>query len=286
MGVQIAMKSGALKPLIVTADDFAQSADIDAGITALILKNRVSAASCLTMSPRWPVASNLLTNEIRGLADIGLHLDFTQYAAYKLRLPILMARAFLQSLPKKEILISINAQLDRFEAALGTRPDYVDGHQHVHQLPQIREALLEVLVERYGNDLPWLRIARPLKQDGFKGKVIAALGASVLERQATDVGIKYTRHLLGVYGFDTSAAGYLACLDDWLSVAADPGKSGLNGIHALMCHPATANDRNAPQEDDPIYAARAYEYEVLDGDGFGELLARHQLQVSRGNVLN
>ncbi|MES2554163.1 MAG: ChbG/HpnK family deacetylase [Pseudomonadota bacterium] len=280
------MISGVLKPLIVTADDFAQSADIDAGIIALILKNRVSATSCLTMSPRWPEASRLLTNEIRGLADIGLHLDFTQYAGYRHRLPIVMARAFLNALPKKKILASINQQLDRFEAKLGTRPDYVDGHQHVHQLPQVREALLQVLVKRYGNDLPWLRIARPLKQDGFKGKVIAALGADALERQAMDVGIKCTRHLLGVYGFDTSAAGYLARLDDWLSVAADSGKAGLNGIHALMCHPATANDRNAPQEDDPIHAARAYEYEVLDGDGFGELLARHQLKVSRGNVLS
>jgi len=276
-----------VKSLIVTADDFAQSAEIDVGIIALILKNRVSATSCLTMTPRWPAAARLLTNEIRELADIGLHLDFTQYAVYRHRLPMLMMRALFHTLPRKKILSSINQQLDRFEAALGTRPDYVDGHQHVHQLPQIREALLEVLDKRYGNDLPWLRIARPLARDGFKGRVIAALGADALERKARQAGIKCTSRLLGVYGFDISAAAYLERLDDWLAISINSHNAAMNDTCALMCHPAiSANASSGRPKDDVIYAARLLEYEVLNGDAFGEVLTKYRLLVSRGKALN
>jgi len=39
--------------LILCADDYAQSAGIDEAIIQLIEKKRLSAASCMTLSPRW-----------------------------------------------------------------------------------------------------------------------------------------------------------------------------------------------------------------------------------------
>ncbi|MGZ8252383.1 MAG: ChbG/HpnK family deacetylase, partial [Methylophilaceae bacterium] len=114
-----------MKPIIVCADDFAQSAGIDAAIIALIQQGRLSATSCMTLSPRWPAAATLISEEIRHQADIGLHLDFTQYAQpLKHSLPMLIARAVSHSLPAKKIYTSINSQLDNFENALGTAPDY------------------------------------------------------------------------------------------------------------------------------------------------------------------
>ena len=39
--------------LILCADDFGQSEAIDLAIIDLIKKDRLSAASCMTLSPRW-----------------------------------------------------------------------------------------------------------------------------------------------------------------------------------------------------------------------------------------
>src|SRR5437867_7212260 len=128
-----------MTPLIISADDYAQSAAIDAGILALIQQQRLTATSCLTLSPRWAEAAKLITGEIRSKADIGLHLDFTQYEQpLRNSLPKLIVRTMARSLPRKAICASIETQLNHFEDALGTAPDYIDGHQHVHQLPQIR----------------------------------------------------------------------------------------------------------------------------------------------------
>src|SRR3990167_2260515 len=96
-----------MKSLIVCADDYAQSPAIDAGIIQLIQQNRLSAASCMVLSPRWAEAAKSLTQEIRNKADIGLHLDFTQFGdAYAH--PVLIARSLLRSLPAQAIRLNIH----------------------------------------------------------------------------------------------------------------------------------------------------------------------------------
>ena len=69
----------------------------------------------------------------------------------------------------------IEAQLDRFEDGVGHGPAHVDGHQHVHQLPGVREVLLSVLAGRY-DVLPWVRSTRACPEAGTKARVIEALG--------------------------------------------------------------------------------------------------------------
>jgi predicted glycoside hydrolase/deacetylase ChbG (UPF0249 family) len=165
----------------------------------------------------------------------------------------------------------INAQLDRFEQALGRAPAHVDGHQHVHQFPVIREMLVEVLIQRYRDRLPWLRRThRPPRAGGIgKAWLIERLGCARLGRLAHEQGFAQNRNLLGVYDFAGSAADYLARLAAWLQ-AVQPGD-------LLMCHPAMAAGAGA---DDAILPARLREYEVLAGAAFGELLARKGLRVA------
>lgn len=268
-------------PLIISADDYAQSPAIDAGIIALIEQGRLTAASCLTLSPRWLDAAKLLTPAIRNKADIGLHLDFTQYGSgIRYDLPMLIARTLSHSLSVSKIRASIAKQLDQFEAALGTPPDYIDGHQHVHQLPQIRDVLLDIVTQRYSANLPWIRIARPPAADGFKARVIAVLGAAALEQRASEVGLRCNSTLLGVYGFDVEATAYRQKLSQWLEIAC---KGSGNGIYAFMCHPAIASDRS--EIGDPIYKARLQEYQVFASEDFSALLAQHGIESARGNAL-
>lgn len=261
-----------MKSVIICADDFAQSSAIDEAIIQLIQKNRLTATSCMVLSPRWFESAQRLTADIRQKADIGLHLDFTHFGDAH-RHTALIARSLFRNLPPKAIKHCIEVQLNRFEKALGTAPDYVDGHQHVHQLPQIREALLDVLTTRYSQQLPWIRIARPPVNDGLKAKVISSLGASALEKAAKRMDFRCSGDLLGVYDFSGTSVDYKNALNFWLS-----NVDSTLGTPVLMCHPATAKMEG--ELSDPIYFARLIEYSVLDSDAMDGLLQKIKLSRS------
>jgi predicted glycoside hydrolase/deacetylase ChbG (UPF0249 family) len=278
-----------MTPLIISADDYAQSPAIDAGILALIQQQRLTATSCLTLSPRWAEAAKLITGEIRSKADIGLHLDFTQYEQpLRSSLSKLIARTIARSLPRNAIRESIETQLSCFEDALGTAPDYIDGHQHVHQLPQIRDELLDIVARRYAAKLPWIRIAQPPLQDGFKARIISMLGAGRLRYGALKSGLRHSGTLLGVYGFNGDIVDYQHRLTAWLHHAQSDIGDGANSGHvvsALMCHPALEVPSSNSELDDPIYRARLREYQIFASDEFQTLLAQYGIQPVRGDAL-
>lgn len=249
--------------LIICADDFAQSPEIDAAIIRLIENNRLTAASCMVNSPHWASSAKLLTADIRDKAHIGLHLDFTLFG-YRYPHAVLTVLSVLRCLPTRAIKNSIEHQLNQFEAALGTQPDYVDGHQHVHQLPQIRQVLLSVLKRRYHQQLPWIRIAKPNDESGIKGRIIKMLGASALESEAKQLGFKCSSGLLGVYDFSGDTHDYKNRLVDWAKQA----KKSI-GTSVLMCHPAIEGVNG--HINDPIYPARINEFKVLSSDAFGTI---------------
>ena len=45
------------------------------------------------------------------------------------------------------LVAEVTLQMQTFLSAFGRAPDFVDGHQHVHLLPQISDALLAVVKE-------------------------------------------------------------------------------------------------------------------------------------------
>jgi predicted glycoside hydrolase/deacetylase ChbG (UPF0249 family) len=257
-----------MKPLIVTADDYAMSAAIDEGILDLVQAGRVSATSCMTLSPRWPEAARQLTPAVRARCHLGLHLDLTEFAARPEPLGRLILKACARLLDPQALRQTIHDQLDRFEAALGQPPNYIDGHQHVHQLPQVRQALVEVLAQRYpagsAQPRPWVRVSDASTAQGWKGRLIAALGSGPLRTMARRQGLAATDRLLGVYGFDGDADQFLARLAQWLPHT--------QGATALMCHPAAHLDAA-----DPLGQARFNEYQVLKGEGFAALLQQERL---------
>ena len=56
-------------------------------------------------------------------------------------------RGTLRLLDRNRLAIEIATQLKAFVTAFGRAPDFVDGHQHVHLFPQVREPLLEMVKE-------------------------------------------------------------------------------------------------------------------------------------------
>ena len=263
-----------MRRLILNADDYAMDEGVDQAILTLIERKVVTATSAMVLSPRWTQAAGDIGQMN---ADVGLHLDLTsEFAATKLAtpsLPDLIARSYAGRLATPAMRDAIEAQLDLFENALGRQPDFVDGHQHVHQLPAIRSQLIDALQRRYGADAARIgvRICAPRRWRGAKAQAIGALGAVATAKLARRFGHPVNTDFLGVYGFSPDA-DLPRLWRQWLT--------GMHGETPLvMCHVTDASGRN--EIADPIRPARTKELAWLASGTFGELCAELSVTLDR-----
>ena len=258
-----------LRRIQICADDFGFDRAISQGILDTIDAGVVSATSCMVLSPAWPHWAPAL-KEREGLADLGLHLDLNEFAHYAARsLNGWIIAAYRGAVPASLARPWIEAQLDAFEKRLCRAPDYVDGHQHLHQLPGIRDALLQVLCARYGHACA-LRITRSRQWRGAKAAIIGALGARALAAGARAEGLRVNRDFAGVYEFQP-AADFAALLKWWLDSLPDGG--------LMMCHPGRAGATETRA--DGIRGARVKEHAVLAGGQGRALLQALGIQPGR-----
>lgn len=263
------------KHIIVCGDDFGMNSSVDAGMFQLAQLGRLSAISCLTQGPTFSANARLLRD---ANVEVGLHLNLTEAFGHRDQLTVmplsaLVTRAYAGYLNDEQIDAQLARQFDAFERVLGRAPDYVDGHQHVHQLPRVLPRLLLLLRKRYGSYRPWLRYTAPGMQAGIpmqesaKAHVIAALGASAVARAAQRDGWRTNRRLLGVYGLNGGARHYAGLLHQWLSNARDGD--------LLMCHPAVAG------AGDKLAGQRAAEFEVLARPELGQWMRQNGVHIDR-----
>ena len=136
----------------------------------------------------------------------------------------------------------------------------------------IREALIDTVVRRYPQRRPWLRISRDFARPTIKSRLIAALGAAALARQARAHDVPCASSLGGIYGFDLNVAAYTARMQEWLAAA--PAGA------VIMCHPA-AGDRDPGEREDGIATARCREYAHLASDAFAHSLQAAGVTLAR-----
>ncbi|KAB2642684.1 MAG: ChbG/HpnK family deacetylase [Verrucomicrobia bacterium] len=269
-----------MKRLTLCADDFGQSEAISSGILQLVAAGRLQAVSCLTESPGWPA----MAGQLKALGtdhQAGLHFNLThgfaapgpRSAGFSPRVKQgpqavgpLMLRAFLHQLDATSVRQRFIQQWQAFEAHYGQPPAFVDGHQHVHALPQIRRIVIEETRQR--NPAAWLRVPHA---SGFLPKVLvmramtAALAASIKR-----AGLASNLHFGGFRPFrrDFDFAGFFR---DLLAGASD--------ATLVMCHPGLAAD----DATDPIAHCRQAELDYLLSDQFAADLAA--ANVSPGSCL-
>ncbi len=234
------------RQLWLIADDFAQSEPIDRAILELAGKGLLSGTSVFAES----AACRERAPDLRACTDlaVGMHFSLTHSIEGRLcwSLTEVWRRSFLRQWSAQDLQKLWHAQLDAFEQALGRAPDYVDGHQHVHQLPQIREAMLHVLQERYGRVLP-LRSTVMRSWRGLKAWVIQFLGGKSLPAHSC-----MNEDFAGVYHFEATA--FEQEMQRWLDTLVDRG--------LIMCHPGHYDP------DDVLCASRPREYEALASGWF------------------
>ncbi|MDR3413563.1 MAG: ChbG/HpnK family deacetylase [Formivibrio sp.] len=244
------------RTVTLCADDFAQSAAISEAILELLSVRRLSATSVFSQSPLWPhLAPQLAT---QSSAEIGLHFNLTHPFDDTARpLSHWLIQSQLHRLPSAWLADQVRKQLDAFTTILGRLPDFIDGHQHVHALPQIRDALLSTLAE-LGMTTPYLRAPDRLSHPGdsrSKAFVLKTLCRGFACR-AMDAGYRVPAWFGGLYSLSPEA-DYAALMAKWLTVAPESA--------LLMCHPGNGSDN-----DDPIAAARRKEFRYLSSDRFAE----------------
>lgn len=264
-----------MKRIVLCADDYGQAPAISQAIITLITHQRLSASSCMVNTPYWPEhAANIVP--FRHQIDIGLHLNLTEgnalskqfvdkYGKKLIPLPLLLLKAMMRGLDRKAIEAECQAQVERFMDIMGFAPAFIDGHQHVHQFPIIRESLLEVYRAQLINFKPYIRWVGA-QGKSFKKRVIRSTGGRVFRELLERSQIPHNRSFAGIYSF-SRAHQYAKLFPLFLNQSKDQG--------IIMCHPGLA-DRA-----DKISQARMYEYAYLLDLAFPKICQQHNVLVTR-----
>jgi hypothetical protein len=152
----------------------------------------------------------------------------------------IVRKAFLRRLDEKRIASLISAQYELFVEKSGRWPDFIDGHLHVHQLPGVREKILEFVLSLPVKLRPYVRNTQmPLREiwnkklPWSKAVVIGAFGR-LMRTKLLAAGAATNDGFAGIYDFrnwrrfPSYFPKFAACLPQ------------PNGI--LVVHPGKAED--------------------------------------------
>ena len=273
------------------ADDYGYRSGVSEAIRSLAVRGRISATSALVTFPEWARAAAAITDLV-GHIDIGLHINLSEGAPLG-DLPgfardgsfpgiaRLSALAVTGRLPLQAIRDEVHRQAEVFVAGSGRLPDFIDGHQHAHALPDICELTVELaqalrpsapLPIRHPGDTIW----RCLRRGVAPAKALAISALSYrLPGAAARRGVPTNRGFSGIYDF--SADADLPSLFSGFLRQRGPR-------HLVMCHPGEASHDGAASSD-PIAAARAREFEYLSGPDFAAILERTDVRLTRMTAL-
>jgi hypothetical protein len=254
--------------IILNADDYAIADGVSRGIEELAAVRRLSATSALVTTAAWARHAA----SIAGLAEhiaVGLHLNLTlgdplgpmPTLAPGGRLPTigaLAARALSGRIPVEEVAAETERQIERFMADAGRPPDHVDGHQHAHALPGVRDGVLAALRRRLtGRDVlvrdPADRAVRVQARGAAVAKSLSiGLLAAGFGRAVCAAGFRLNDGFAGASSFDRRS-DFAGEMERFLS---HPGR-----CHLVMCHPGHADAELAWL--DPVTGRREDELAAL-----------------------
>ena len=262
-----------MKTIVLCADDFGLNPGVSQGILKLVQLHRLSAVSCMVNVPDFvPYAQELLALESQ--VQIGLHFNLTEgyFSSDPDRrcfgLNELLIKAHLGLISPTFIAKEFNIQLDQFIQVIGYLPDFIDGHQHVHQFPRIRQVILRLYDERLRCHKTSIRSTYPTMTwpaYRIKTKILALTGGRALHSQLHALSIPHNSYFSGVYDFKPGT-NYRALFKQWLNLAPS---------HTLvMCHPGELGSSA-----DPIACSRLMELDYFLSDDFVFDCQEHRIHI-------
>lgn len=252
-----------LKDIMICADDFAQNEAISEGIIQLADRSRINAIGCIVNFPFWQSYSQAL-HSLSSQTLIGLHFNLTFGHSLRDRktfgrLPQLLLKTHCKTLNRVTVEQEFEAQLDAFSEHMNQLPDFIDGHQHVHQLPIIRDALLTVYQKRklncfFRHTSNGLHDLTTLSQFP-KSQLISLLGGLAFKAQLKNHTIASNTSFSGIYNF-SQASQYATYFKRFLTQTKTGG--------LIMCHPGL----KSADKTDPQYKYRHHEFNYFMSDDF------------------
>jgi predicted glycoside hydrolase/deacetylase ChbG (UPF0249 family) len=273
----------AIRRIWLCADDYGIAPGVNAAIRDLAANGRLNATSVMTLAPAFDRAEAGALDALNAGAQrvaIGLHVTLTgpfrplsvgfrpREGGAFLPLQQMLLHGLLRRLDPSALTREIEAQIAAFVAAFGRPPDFVDGHQHVHHFPQVRDAVLHVVkarapdawVRQCGSAVPlWRRLGDP------KALLLDTLARGFRRRAAT-LGVATNPAFAGTYDFATpSPPDFASLFPRFLSGLPDGG--------LVMCHPGFVDDTLRGL--DPLTDQREREHAFLAGHEFPKVLECH-----------
>ncbi len=262
------------------ADDYGISDSVNAAIRELILRGRINATSVMVAAPhfdRGEAAALDMLNSGAKRAALGLHATLTSpfkpmsegFAPLRhghfLPLQKMMRAAITRRLQPERLVIEIATQVEAFVTAFGRLPDFIDGHQHVHLFPQVRDAVLKVAAEVAPD--AWVRqCGRPRSARRMQDRKELLLDVLSLgfRRKARQLGVATNPAFAGAYDFK-GKPDFGATFPRFLAGLPDGG--------LIMCHPGFVDAEL--KRIDPLTHQREREFAYFNSDEFPRLLAEH-----------
>lgn len=262
------------KQLVVNADDFGFTPDVNEGIVEAHVRGILTATTLMANGAAFADAVRLAA-ETPSL-DIGCHLVLIGGDS------LVTGRPFPQSVPqllaalaKREIhpYEELAAQVRRIEDA-GIRPSHLDTHKHTHLAPPVLDAVARI-GEEFG--IRWVRRPFDFPLNALRGgipwiKRATSAGMGVLRRRFHRVlerhGCRTTDHFAG---FQITGHFRTAELVELLA-AIPPGST------ELMCHPGRCGEslRSARTR---LKESREHELEALVAPETRDALRRNAIEL-------
>ena len=275
-----------LRRIWLCADDYGVAPGVSDAIRELISRGRINATSVMVAAPHFnndEAAALAKLNSGEKRAALGLHVTLTgplrplsaNFAPLRqgrfLPLNATLRLATTRRLQPKPLVDEIAAQLKKFIDVFGGPPDFLDGHQHIHLFPQVRNAFLNVVAARAPE--AWVRqCGRP--RSGRRLRDHKALVLDILSlgfrRRAKKLGVAVNPAFAGSYTFN-ARANYTKLFPRFLSGLPDGG--------LIMCHPGVVDAELKGL--DSLTTLREQEFAYFGSDAFLQVLAEHNVALAR-----
>ena len=262
------------------ADDYGISRSVNRAIRELILRGRLNATSVMTAAPHFDAAEAEALDTLNSgktRAALGLHVTLTEpfkplsedfrplNHGHFLTLNKMMRAAMTRRLDPARLVIEIATQVEAFVTAFGRPPDFLDGHQHVHLFPQIRDAVLKVAA--VAAPRAWIRQSgRPRAAGRRKSRKELVLDVLSLgfRRKARRLGIAVNPAFAGAYDFHHES-DFAMVFPRFLAGLPDDG--------LVMCHPGFVDAEL--KRLDTLTDQREREFAYFNSDEFPRVLGEN-----------
>jgi predicted glycoside hydrolase/deacetylase ChbG (UPF0249 family) len=256
-----------LKTLVVNADDFGFTRDVNQGIIEAHRKGILTSTTLMATGAAFDDAVRL-ARETPSL-DIGCHLVLVGEPPF----PASVAKlAQAVALGRIQIYDELESQVRRILDA-GLKPTHLDTHKHTHLLPPVLEAVARLAQEFR---IPWVRrpFDFPIQAGGAAWMTRAASRSFGIVRGRfhkvlTQHGCRFTDHFAGFRMTGKFGAPDLATL-----IRALP-----EGSTEFMCHPGLLGDELAAART-RLKASRVRELEALIAPEVRSALTESQVRLA------